>query len=131
VSPLTLGGTYLALQVETEDIDSAFEGDRCRGDVFHAPAGTFWEERRGQFIDPFGHRRGVQAPTRRAARRDRPGSGEGSRGVAVPPVPAGGADLVTEILRPRLARHLRRPPRPAGAEPRCLREFMIAGIGFP
>jgi uncharacterized glyoxalase superfamily protein PhnB len=43
-------------------------------------AGTFWEERRGQFIDPFGHRQGVQASARRAARRDRPGSGEGSRG---------------------------------------------------
>ena len=26
------------------------------GDVFHSLAGTFWEERRGQFIDPFGHR---------------------------------------------------------------------------
>jgi len=27
--------------------------------VFHSLAGTFWEERRGQFIDPFGHRWGV------------------------------------------------------------------------
>ena len=59
MSPLTLGGTYLALQAETEDIDSAFEGDRYRGDVFHSLAGTFWEERRGQFVDPLGHRRGV------------------------------------------------------------------------
>ena len=55
----------------------------------------------------------------------------GRRGVAVPPVPSGGADLVTEILRaaPGSASTPAAPAR--RAEPRCLREFVIAGNGFP
>jgi PhnB protein len=60
ISPKTLGGTYLALIVATENADEvwvrAIEGGASE---FHAIAETFYGERAGQFIDPFGHRWGA------------------------------------------------------------------------
>lgn len=61
VSPATLGGTYLALQVETEDVDATFERAITAGaKVFHPLDDVFYGERTGQFIDPYGHRWGVR-----------------------------------------------------------------------
>ncbi|KAA2265352.1 VOC family protein [Solihabitans fulvus] len=60
VSPLTLGGTYGALQIATEDADALWQRALDAGaTVFHPLAETFWGERHGQIIDPFGHRWGI------------------------------------------------------------------------
>ena len=60
VSPLTLGGTYGALVVATDDADAIWERALDAGAaVFHPIGDTFWGERFGQFVDPFGHRWGV------------------------------------------------------------------------
>jgi PhnB protein len=60
VSPLTLGGTYGALVVATDDADTIWRRALDAGaEVFHPIGDTFWGERFGQFIDPFGHRWGV------------------------------------------------------------------------
>jgi PhnB protein len=57
VSPLTLGGTYLALHLPTDDIDAVWQRALDAGaKVFHPLADTFWGERTGQIVDPFGHR---------------------------------------------------------------------------
>jgi PhnB protein len=60
VSPLTLGGTYGALQIATDDVDTLWKRALDAGaEVFHPLADTFWGERHGQVIDPFGHRWGL------------------------------------------------------------------------
>ena len=60
VSPLTLGGTYGALVIATDDADTIWQRALEAGaEVFHPIGDTFWGERFGQFIDPFGHRWGV------------------------------------------------------------------------
>ena len=60
VSPQTLGGTYMALHLTVEDVDSVWERALDAGaEVFHPLADTFWGERTGQVVDPFGHRWGL------------------------------------------------------------------------
>jgi PhnB protein len=60
VSPLTLGGTYGALQLATDDVDTLWKRALDAGaEVFHPLQDTFWGERHGQIIDPFGHRWGL------------------------------------------------------------------------
>jgi PhnB protein len=60
VSPLTLGGTYGALVIKTDDADALWEQAVAAGaEVFQPLADTFWGERHGQVIDPFGHRWGI------------------------------------------------------------------------
>ena len=60
ISPKTLGGTYLALVVPTENADEVWHRAIERGATeFHPISDTFYGERAGQFIDPFGHRWGV------------------------------------------------------------------------
>ncbi|MFG1805665.1 VOC family protein [Streptomyces sp. NPDC049040] len=60
VSPLTLGGTYGALQIATDDVDTLWKRALDAGaTVFHPLQDTFWGERHGQVIDPFGHRWGM------------------------------------------------------------------------
>ncbi|MBO0841156.1 MAG: VOC family protein [Sciscionella sp.] len=60
VSPRTLGGTYLALQLPVDDPDEVYRRAIDAGATeFHPLADTFWGDRAGQFIDPFGHRWGV------------------------------------------------------------------------
>jgi PhnB protein len=60
VSPLTLGGTYGALQIATDDVDTLWKRAVDAGaEVFHPLQDTFWGERHGQIIDPFGHRWGL------------------------------------------------------------------------
>jgi PhnB protein len=59
ISPRTLGGTYLALVVPTENTE------------FRPISDTFYGARAGQFIDPFGHRWGVSQHLRDVPREER------------------------------------------------------------
>jgi PhnB protein len=60
VSPLTLGGTYGALTLTVDDVDSRWERALAAGArEFHPLQDAFWGERHGQIIDPFGHRWGL------------------------------------------------------------------------
>jgi PhnB protein len=57
VSPLTLGGTYGALHLAVDDVDTIWARALDAGaEVFEPLHEAFWGERIGQFIDPFGHR---------------------------------------------------------------------------
>ena len=71
-SPRTLGGTYLALVVPTENADEVWSRAIQGGaSEFHPIADTFYGERAGQFIDPFGHRWGVSQHLRYVPRDER------------------------------------------------------------
>jgi PhnB protein len=60
ISPLTLGGTYGALTVTTDDADALWQRALDAGaEVFHPIEDAFWGERHGQVVDPFGHRWGI------------------------------------------------------------------------
>lgn len=60
VSPVTLGGTYGALTIATDDADALWQRAIDAGaTVFQALQDTFWGDRHGQFVDPFGHRWGI------------------------------------------------------------------------
>jgi PhnB protein len=60
VSPKTLGGTYMALHLLLDDVDEVWARALDAGaEVFSPLRDTFWGERHGQIIDPFGHRWGL------------------------------------------------------------------------
>jgi PhnB protein len=60
VSPQTLGGTYMALHLLVDDVDRVWERTLDAGaEVFRPLQDSFWGERSGQVIDPFGHRWGL------------------------------------------------------------------------
>jgi PhnB protein len=60
LSPLTLGGTYGALDITTEDADDLWDRAVAAGATVYQPLqDTFWGDRHGQVIDPFGHRWGI------------------------------------------------------------------------
>lgn len=60
VSPLTLGGTYGALTIATDDVDALWQRALDAGaEVFQPLQDAFWGERHGQIVDPFGHRWGL------------------------------------------------------------------------
>ena len=60
VSPLTLGGTYGALTISTDDVDMLWQRAVDAGaEVFHPLEDAFWGERHCQIVDPFGHRWGL------------------------------------------------------------------------
>jgi PhnB protein len=60
VSPQTLGGTYMALHLLVDDVDRVWQRALDAGaEVFHPLQDSFWGERAGQVIDPFGHRWGL------------------------------------------------------------------------
>jgi PhnB protein len=60
VSPLTLGGTYGALTIETDDADVLWARALEAGAEVSTPIqDAFWGERHGQILDPFGHRWGI------------------------------------------------------------------------
>jgi len=60
VSPLTLGGTYGALTITTDDVDALWEQALAAGAEVHSPLqDAFWGERHGQILDPYGHRWGL------------------------------------------------------------------------
>jgi PhnB protein len=60
LSPESVGGTYGALHLATEDVDALWERALGAGaEVFHPLGDTFWGDRFGQIVDPFGHRWGL------------------------------------------------------------------------
>ncbi len=60
LSPQSLGGTYGALHLLTNDVDALWQRAIDAGaEVFHPLEDAFWGERFGQIIDPFGHRWGL------------------------------------------------------------------------
>ena len=60
VSPETLGGTYGALTLDLEDVDTVWQRALAEGATeFHPLQDGFWGERHGQILDPFGHRWGL------------------------------------------------------------------------
>ena len=60
LSPLSVGGTYGALHIATEDADAMWERAVAAGATVHQPLeDVFWGDRHGQVIDPFGHRWGI------------------------------------------------------------------------
>lgn len=60
LSPQSLGGTYSALHISTDDVDALWQRAIDAGAEIHQPlADMFWGDRHGQIIDPFGHRWGL------------------------------------------------------------------------
>jgi PhnB protein len=60
LSPLTLGGTYGALDIATEDAEALWDRAVAAGATVYQPLqDMFWGDRHGQVIDPFGHRWGI------------------------------------------------------------------------
>jgi PhnB protein len=60
VSPLTVGGTSVVLQITTDDVDALWERAVAAGaEPLHELADGFWGERHGQLADPFGHKWGL------------------------------------------------------------------------
>jgi PhnB protein len=65
VSPLTVGGTYGALHIATDDVDALWRrAVDAGGEVVHPLQDMFWGDRQGQIIDPFGHRWGLRQHVR-------------------------------------------------------------------
>ena len=65
VSPKTRGGTYGALVLRSQNIDSDWQRALAEGaEVFHPLEDTSWGGRTGQFLDPSGHRWGLQGEPR-------------------------------------------------------------------
>jgi PhnB protein len=60
LSPESVGGAYGTLHLATEDVDALWERAVGAGaEVLHPLGDTFWGDRFGQIVDPFGHRWGV------------------------------------------------------------------------
>lgn len=65
LSPQALGGTYGALHISTNDVDALWKRALDAGaEVFQPLGDTFWGDRHGQIIDPFGHRWGLSQHVR-------------------------------------------------------------------
>jgi len=57
LSPQSVGGTSTVLNLYVEDVDALWERVGGAGaEVLHPLEDTFWGDRHGQLIDPFGHR---------------------------------------------------------------------------
>ena len=57
LSPLAIGGSATALQIDTDDADALWtRAVEAGAQVHHELADQFWGERHGQLVDPFGHR---------------------------------------------------------------------------
>jgi uncharacterized glyoxalase superfamily protein PhnB len=57
LSPLSIGGTAIALQITTRDAETLWRQALDAGaEVRHPLAEQFWGELHGQLTDPFGHR---------------------------------------------------------------------------
>ena len=60
VSPQTLGGTPVSLNIYTEDCDAMFKRAVAAGATVKMPlADMFWGDRYGKLTDPFGHQWGI------------------------------------------------------------------------
>jgi PhnB protein len=60
LSPLSVGGTSVVLNISTDDVDGLWQRALDAGaEMLHQLADAFWGERHGQITDPFGHRWGL------------------------------------------------------------------------
>jgi PhnB protein len=60
LSPLSVGGTSVVLNISTDDVDALWQRALDAGaEVLHPLQDAFWGERHGQITDPFGHRWGL------------------------------------------------------------------------
>jgi uncharacterized glyoxalase superfamily protein PhnB len=60
VSPQTLGGSPVSLNIYTEDCDAMFKRAVAAGATVKMPlADMFWGDRYGKIVDPFGHNWGI------------------------------------------------------------------------
>lgn len=58
--PHHFGGTYGAIYLHVDDVDTAWERATAAGATVIRPLSeVFWGEREGQLLDPFGHRWGL------------------------------------------------------------------------
>ncbi|MFI6565914.1 VOC family protein [Streptomyces sp. NPDC050534] len=58
--PQHFGGTYGAIYLHVDDVDAAWQRAVQAGATVIRPLNdTFWGEREGQLLDPFGHRWGL------------------------------------------------------------------------
>ncbi|MER7813605.1 VOC family protein [Streptomyces sp900116325] len=58
--PQHFGGTYGAVYLHVDDVDAAWQrAVRAGATVIRPMNDTFWGEREGQLLDPFGHRWGL------------------------------------------------------------------------
>jgi PhnB protein len=65
LSPESVGGTYGALHIATENVDALWQRAVDAGAEVHQPLQEqFWGDRHGQLIDPFGHRWGISQHVR-------------------------------------------------------------------
>jgi PhnB protein len=65
LSPESVGGTYGALHIATEDVDTLWKRAVDAGAKVYQPLqDQFWGDRYGQIIDPFGHRWGLSQHVR-------------------------------------------------------------------
>jgi PhnB protein len=57
VSPLTVGGVYCTLSIQSADVDALWERALEAGaEVVQPLQDVFWGDRHGEIIDPFGHK---------------------------------------------------------------------------
>ena len=60
ISPQTLGGTGVSLNIYTEDCDTMFKRALAAGATVKMPlTDMFWGDRYGKITDPFGHNWGI------------------------------------------------------------------------
>ncbi len=60
LSPLSIGGTPVVLNLETEEVDPLWQRALDAGAEVHQPLqDAFWGDRHGQITDPYGHRWGL------------------------------------------------------------------------
>ena len=65
LSPESVGGTYGALHIATEDVDTLWKRAVDAGAKVYQPLqDQFWGDRHGQITDPFGHRWGLSQHVR-------------------------------------------------------------------
>jgi PhnB protein len=57
LSPLSIGGTPIVLELLTDDVNALWErAVQAGAEVLHPLQDQFWGDRQGQLTDPFGHR---------------------------------------------------------------------------
>ena len=60
LSPLSIGGTAVVLNLATDDVDALWaRALEAAAEVLHPLQDAFWGDRHGQITDPFGHRWGL------------------------------------------------------------------------
>jgi PhnB protein len=65
LSPQSLGGTYGALHIATDDVDALWKRVvDAQAEVIQPLQDMFWGDRHGQVVDPFGHRWGLSQHVR-------------------------------------------------------------------